>query len=172
MKLGATNHNYIRKFGYSLIGTTPTCTRLLVRGQRYNAIAAMSSSKILALEIKTGTIDGEVFFDFIRGTLIPQMLPFNGQNPHSILVLDNCTIHHINEVREVLQKASILTLFLPPYSPDLNPLEELFSYVKQYLKRHDDLLYSIPNPQNVIKAAFNSITTHHLNSWISHAGYL
>ena len=168
---GCDNRTHIRKFGYSLIGTTPTYTRLLIRGQRYNAIAAMSCSRILALEVKNGTIDGEDFFDFIRGILIPQMLPFDGQNPHSILVLDNCTIHHISEVREVLQNSGIVTLFLPPYSPDLNPLEEAFSYVKQYLKKHDDLLQSIPNPQSIIKAAFGSITTHHLNSWISHAGY-
>ena len=140
---GCDNRTHIRKFGYSLICTTPTYTRLLIRGQRYNAIAAMLCSRILALEVKNGTIDGE---DFIRGILIPQMLPFDGQNPHSILVLDNCTIHHISEVREVLQNSGIVTLFLPPYSPDLNPLEEAFSYVKQYLKKHDDLLQSIPNP--------------------------
>ena len=168
---GCDNRTYIRKFGYSLIGTTPTYTRLLARGQRYNAIAGMSSSKVIALEVKTGTVNGEDFFDFIRGTLIPQMLPFNGQNPNSILVLDNCAIHHITEVRDVLQSSGILTLFLPPYSPDLNPLEEAFSYVKQYMKKHDELLQIIPNPSTIINAAFDSITTHHTHAWISNAGY-
>ena len=114
---------------------------------------------------------GRTFFDFVRGTLIPRMLPFNGQNPNSILVLDNCTIHHITDVREVLQNSGILTLFLPPYSPDLDPIEEAFSYVQQYLKKHDDLLQSIPNPLTIINAAFDSITTHHTHGWISHAGY-
>ena len=45
---GCDNRTHIRKFGSSIIGTTPSYTRLLVRGQRYNAIAAMSCSKIIA----------------------------------------------------------------------------------------------------------------------------
>ena len=90
----------------------------------------------------------------------------------SILIMDNCSVHHVNEVREVLQQAGILVLFLPPYSPDLNPLEEAFSYVKQYLRRHDELLQAISDPIDVIKKAFQSITVEHCNSWISHASYV
>ena len=169
---GCDKRTHIRKFGYSIIGTTPTCTRHLIRGTRYNAIAAMSSSSVLALKIKNGTVNGEDFFDFIRGELIPQMLPFDGQNHNSILVLDNCSIHHVHEVKQVLQSAGILTIFLPPYSPDLNPIEELFSYVKKYLRRHDNLLTCLPNPYTVIEDAFNTITKEHCQSWVSHAGYV
>lgn len=169
---GCDNRTHIRKYGYALLGTTPTNTRLLVRGQRYNAIAAMSSSTVLALEVIKETVNGDRFFDFLRGTLIPQMHPFDGQSSNSILVLDNCTVHHVVEVRQLLQSAGILTFFLPPYSPDMNPIEELFSYVKQYLRRHDELLLSIPCPITVIKAAFNSITQQHCQSWVSHAGYI
>ena len=157
---GSDKRTHIRKFGYSLRGTTPTNTRLLVN----NAIAAMSSSGVIALEIQKGTLNGEAFFDLIRGVLIPQTQQFNGQSSNSILVLDN-------EVKLVLQSAGILTFFLPPYSPDMNPIEELFSYIKQYLRRHDELLSCISNPVSVIEAAFESVTTHHCQSWISHAGY-
>ena len=169
---GNDHRTHIRKFGYSLRGMSPTYTRLLARGKRYNAIAAMTSSGVLALEVKSESVNGETFFDFIRGTLIPRMQPFDGQSTNSILVLDNCTVHRINEVREVLQHAGIITLFLPPYSPDLNPIEELFSYVKQYLRRHDELLSSISNPTTVIEAAFNSVMSHHCLSWVVHAGYI
>ena len=48
--------------------------------------------------------------------------------------MDNCSIHHIQEVKNILLQAGILLLYLPPYSPDLNPAKELFSYVKYYLK--------------------------------------
>ena len=137
-----------------------------------NAIAAIASSGVLTVELTKDTVNGDSFFDFIRGTLIPHMRPFDGISPHSILIMDNCSVHHVNEVREVLQQAGILVLFLPPYSPDLNPLEEAFSYVKQYLRRHDELLQAISDPIDVIKKAFQSITVEHYNSWISHASYV
>ena len=63
------------------------------------------------------------------------MHPFPGEM--SILILDNCSIHHVQEVKDLLEAAGILLIFLPPYSPDYNPPEELFSYIKYYLKDHD-----------------------------------
>ena len=69
------------------------------------------------------------FFDFIRGTLIPHMGPFDGVSPHSILIMDNCSVHHVNKVRKLLQQAGFFMLFLPPNSPNLNPLEKAFSYI-------------------------------------------
>ena len=68
---GSDKRTHIRKFGYSLRGTTPTNTRLLVRGERYNAIAAMSSSGVIALEIQKGTLNGEAFFDLMGKVPIP-----------------------------------------------------------------------------------------------------
>ena len=108
-------------------------------------------------------MNGDTFYDFVRGNLIPNMLPFNGHNPHSILVMDNCSIHHVQSVVELLRNAGILLLFLPPYSPDLNPIEEMFSYVKYYLKNHDDILQVLSDPTPVIRAAFESATKEDIN---------
>ena len=77
-------------------------------------------------------MNGETFFDFARGTLIPNMMPFNGSNPKSIVIMDNLSVHHAREVKDLLKQAGILVLYLPPYSPDLNPIEEMFSYVKTF----------------------------------------
>ena len=136
-----------------------------------NAIAALSVQGIIALEIEAGTVNGLKFFDFLRGTLIPNMMPFDGQNPTSILVMDNCAIHHVREVVELASKAGILLLFLPLYSPDLNPAEEAFSYVKGYLKRHDTLLQCGIPLSDVIRAGFDSITDSQCQAWITHSGY-
>ena len=65
----------------------PTSHRLFSGGQRVNAIAALASSGILALDLVTGTVSGSDFFDFLRTTLIPNMMPFNGTNPHSIIIM-------------------------------------------------------------------------------------
>ncbi len=89
---------------------------------------------------------GERFFNFVRGSLIPNMLPFNGVNPVSVAVMDNCSVHHVQEVKQLFKDAGILLFFLPPYSPDMNPIEETFSFVKTYLRAHDELLQAIHNP--------------------------
>ena len=168
---GSDSRNHIRKYGYSLRGMTTECHRLLFRGNRINAISAMSSDGMVALDVTTSTVNGETFFDFLRGTLIPNMLPFNGSNPRSILLLDNCSVHHSREVKDLLDRAGILVFFLPPFSPDLNPIEELFSYVKGFLKKHDELLQVLIDPVDIIRSAFESVTPQQCNGWITHSGY-
>ena len=63
--------------------------RILHRGQRISVIVALSTEGVLATEITNGTVDGTKFVNFIEGKLIPEMIPFNGENPNSISILDN-----------------------------------------------------------------------------------
>lgn len=119
---GSDQRDQIRKFGYSLCRLTPVYHRYLARGTRISTVAAMT------YEFHTGTFNGDKFFDFVRGKLIPNMQPFPG--PHSVLIMDNCSIHHVEEVKQELEAAGVLVIFLPPYSPDYNPCEEMFSFVK------------------------------------------
>ena len=71
-------------------------------------------------------------FMTVRGTLIPNMNTY-GEADNSILVMDICsihhspfTIHHVDEIVELLQRIGILVIFVPPYSPDFNPIELTF----------------------------------------------
>lgn len=166
---GSDRRDEIRKFGYSLRGLTPIYHRHLVRGQRISSVVAMSSHGVLAYDFTTGTMNGDKFFDFVRGKLIPCMQPFPG--PHSILIMDNCSIHHMEEVKHELASAGILVIFLPPYSPDFNPCEEMFSYVKYYLKDHDEILQCVDEPEEILKSAFVGVTESQSNNWITHSGY-
>ena len=54
------------------------------------------------------SVNGEIFCDFVRGTSIPNMLPFDGLNPTSVAVMDNCSIHHVAKVKSMLDNAGIL----------------------------------------------------------------
>ena len=161
---GSATRDAVRKYGYALRGMRAEYHRMLVRGQRVNAVAALSSNGIVALDLTTDTVNGDTFFDFLRGSLIQNMMPFNGTNPQSIIVMDNCSVHNVQEVKDLLWQAGIVVLFLPPYSPDLNPIEEAFSYIKGYLRKHDELIQ--------IKMAFDSISGEHCQAWISDSGYL
>ena len=166
---GTDKRDQLRKYGYALRGLTPHYHRSLSRGQRVNAIASMSMEGLVALELVDGNVNGEVFYDFVRGSLIPNMQAF--PNPNSVLILDNCSVHHTDEVTTLLQSAGLVTMYLPPYSPDMMPLEESFSYIKNYLRRHDEILQVTSDPRDLINEAFYSITKENFRAWIRHSGY-
>lgn len=127
---------------------------------------------IIALESHKDSVSAEVFADFIRGNLVPQMRAFDEESPTSVVVMDNCSIHHTELVLDLLKEAGIVVIFLPPYSPDYNPIELLvFAYIKAYLKHHYEL-QALSGPLPVINATFESITPQQCQTWIAHAGYM
>ena len=168
---GCDKRDHIRKFGYALRGEYPVFHRFLHRGQRISIITALSTDGIVANEITKGTVNGETFLEFVHGSLIPNMLPFDGENPCSIVVMDNCSIHHVQPVLDAFNQAGIVVLFLPPYSPDMNPVENVFSYVKYYLKQHDDILQVVPDICPILEEGIKSINSNNAQQWISHCGY-
>ena len=70
----------MRQYGYSLRGYRVSEHTFLARGQRINSIAAISTNGLICYELYQSKINSEVFYDFLRGSLIPNMLPFDG-NP-------------------------------------------------------------------------------------------
>ena len=159
-----------RRFGYSLRGEAPVCHHLLHRGRRISAIAVMSTDGLITYDLVHESVNGERFMQFLQGKLVPEMLPYDGENPHSILVMDNCSIHHVQPVLDTLKQMGILVLFLPPYSPDMNPTE-MFSYIKYYLTDHDPILQALDDPVPLIEASFESVTKEKCIGLINHAGY-
>ena len=119
---GSNMKDMLRKYGYVLRGERAVCPRLLVQGQRISSISAMSTEGILAVELTNNSVNGEKIFDFVCGSLIPEMSPFDGYSPKSIAVMDNCFIHHVQEVADLFNSAGILLLYLPPYTSTSTPL--------------------------------------------------
>lgn len=85
---------------------------------------------------------------------------------NSIVIMDNAKIHHGYGVVHLLERLGVLVFYLPPYSPNFNPIEELFSKNKSYLRatEHQPL-------ETLLLMAFSSITVTDCISWINHAGY-
>ena len=131
---GSDKRSTLRKFGYSFKGMRALAEKPLIRGQRYSAIAAMCIDGIIDVQITTGSVNGDTFCDFIKCYLQPQLLPFNGTNPRSVVILDNAAIYHAHPATELIEETGALAVFLPPYSPDYMPIEECFSKVKSYLQ--------------------------------------
>lgn len=164
---GTDRRNLLRKYGYSLRNKPAVNHSLLARGERISAIACMSVSGILDVKTVQGTCNGDTFYDFVHTHLMPHLMPFNGTNPHSIVVLDNCSIHCIDEVKEMLQGIGVLVFYLPPYSPDMNPIEEAFAKVKSELRAHDGSEIDL---ETLIHICFAAITSEDCRGWVEHSG--
>ncbi len=112
-----------------------------------------------------GTTDGSTFYKFVQTHLLPHLMPFNGSNPHSVVVMDNCAIHHVDSIVKSINDVGAIVQFLPPYSPDYQPIEETFSKVKSNLKHVIDGI----NIETQLLTSFLSVTQEDCQGWIGHS---
>ena len=106
-------------------------------------------------------------------TLMPILKPFDGNDPLSVVIMDNASIHHVDDVAHFIeQTAQAKLIFLPPYSPDLMPLEEAFSKVKTIMKANDQIFQACLCPRVFLSMAFGMITTEDAFGYVRHSGYL
>lgn len=171
---GTDKRSCLRKYGYAMKGRPAISEKLLVRGKRFSAISSMSMSGILDLAITTQSVDGEAFISFVERNLLPHLLPFNGVNEKSVVILDNASIHHVPEIESLIEETGAIAIYLPPYSPDLNPIEECFSKIKNILRANDPLIQisSDSEIEMLILASFASITPNDCEHWMEHCGYM
>jgi transposase len=103
-----------------------------ISGKRYareSFVAAKCASKILAPFCFKGTCDTTLFDMWVEKFLVPALKP--GQ----IVVLDNATFHKSAKTRKLIEDAGCSILFLPPYSPDFNPIEKFWAWFKAKIKK-------------------------------------
>ena len=115
-----------------------------------SAIAFMSVNGMLDLKVVSGNVNGDIYTDFVEEVLLPHLIPFDGRNPHSVVILDNCAFHHCEEAVKMIQEVGAIVHFLPPYSPDFNSIEETFSKVKSEMKVMEKLAQVI-NIQTIVR---------------------
>ena len=92
-------------------------------------IAALRNDRIDAPWVLDGPINGQAFKAYIETQLVQTL------KPGDIVVLDNLGSHKGRDVRRIVRKAGARLFFLPPYSPDLNPIEQLFSKIKHAMRK-------------------------------------
>ena len=144
-----------------------------MRGTRYSAIPMLSLDGIHDVYLAEGTMNGDRFVHFLRVYLLPNLLPLNGVNPRSVVIMDNASIHHVEEVKELIEvQAGAKLLFLPPYLPDLMPIEGIFSQVKSLMKQSCQFFEACTDPRAYIALLFGLITLDNCHGHISHCGYV
>ncbi|PWI63957.1 hypothetical protein PCL_01923 [Purpureocillium lilacinum] len=102
------------------------------RGQTVQVLAAYTQEGVELARVYPGSTNTEVFEDFIR-----QLLRHCGRwpEPKSVIVMDNASFHGSNGTKGMCAEAGVRLIKLPPYSPDLNPIEEFFSELKTYIRK-------------------------------------
>lgn len=129
---GCDRRTGFRRTGWSPLGVTPIQISKFHRGQRYQILPAYAQDGIVLSRVFQGSTDTLVFEDFIK-----QLLEHCGKwpEPKSVLVMDNASFHHSERVQQLCFDAGVKLVYLPPYSPDLNPIEEFFAELKAHIKR-------------------------------------
>ena len=97
----------------------------------------MSVTGIHDAYLAEGSVDGDRFSHYMIEYLLFVLLPFSGTNPCSIMIMDNASIQHVDTNVQLTENSQAKVIFVPPYSPDLNPLEPVFSKVKTIMKEND-----------------------------------
>jgi transposase len=94
-------------------------------------VAALRHNGVVAPCVFDAPINGRSFLAYVRQILVPTL------RPGDIVVLDYLGSHESSAVREAIRAAGARPLFLPPYSPDLNPIEQVFAKLKTPLRKQD-----------------------------------
>jgi transposase len=137
----------VNKWLYREYGRAPSGTKVpdKISGLRYEResfIAAQVQNRIIAPMVFRGTCNTQTFNTWLSKVLIPQLKP--GQ----IIIMDNASFHKSSKTRELIQSAGCKLLYLPPYSPELNPIEKTWANIKYKIRNFLDIdqnLYSAIN---------------------------
>ena len=92
-------------------------------------VAGLRNTGMVAPMVLDGPINRDAFTEYVRQVLVPKIVPGD------TVVMDNLSSHKGVEVRELIEAAGATLLFLPPYSPDFNPIENAFSKLKAHLRK-------------------------------------
>jgi transposase len=126
-------------------------------------IAALDVEGMRCSTVVDGSVNGDVFEAFVEQVLVPQL------KPGDVVIMDNLSSHKRARVQDLIEAAQAELMYLPPYSPDLNPIEMIFSKSKQQLRtlknRTQDALWQS------MQAVLDKVTSSDATNCFRHAGY-
>lgn len=157
------NTQMTRRCGRSPVGKRLVCSVPHGHYRTTTLIAAVRCCGPQAPWLFDGPMDGELFLAWVKQGLVP------GLHREDVVILDNLATHKVAGVREAIEAAGARLEYLPPYSPDFNPIENMWSKVKQGLKSRAPR--TARQLSNAAKAAFATVTSEDCQGIFLHAGY-
>jgi transposase len=158
-----SNLSLTRLYGRAEAGKRVTEKVPARSGENVSTIAALAIAGVrTGLSVK-GAIDGETMIYFVEEMLAPTL------KRGEIVFMDNCPTHKMEEVEEAIEGRGAWVIFLPTYSPDLNPIENCWSKVKAILRTIKPRSYE--ELMDALVEAFSRITVQDILGWFAHCGY-
>ena len=133
------------------------------RGKNVSIIGALGFKGVIADYSLMGATDGLTFEAFISQKLVPKL--WKG----ACVVMDNCSIHLGETVRELIEGKGARLIYLPPYSPDFSPIENCWSKLKSILRAIGARTY--PDLATAIETAFAQVSQSDIRGWFTHCCY-
>lgn len=121
--------NEVVATGWSSRGTRCVAQKKANRTTRYNIAAALNQNQLFAPFLFEGYSNAVVYETYIEQVLAPAL------KPGMVVVIDNARFHKSKKVIEIIEKAGCRVLFLPPYSPEFNPIEHFWSAIKHNIRK-------------------------------------
>lgn len=134
------DHNEVKSRSWSPIGKPTPSEQYGHRNKRTTLIAWVRGDTVIAPLRFTGSTNTEIFNQWIEESLSQELKPWD------VVVLDNASFHKSEKTKILIEKTGAKLLFLPPYSPDFNPIENYWALLKQYVRKYNtsfDIFYQI-----------------------------
>ena len=126
-------------------------------------VGALRLEGMTAPMVLDGAMHGVAFLAYVEQVLVPTL------NPGDIVIMDNLSAHKSSAVRDAIEAAGAELRFLPPYSPDFNPIEMAFSKLKAFLKK--TAARTVDDLWDAIAQGINTFTPTECQNYFAAAGY-
>lgn len=151
------------RYGRALGSTRAVTYAPYQRGNHMTMISAISLSGVEAALYGEWSANGMIFSTFMEKCLCPKL------KPGDAVIMDNVSFHKSDKIIELVEQCGAQVIFLPPYSPELNPIEEMWSKIKNSLRRKSARCKK--TFKKAIKKSYEAVTTENIMGWFQHAGY-
>lgn len=152
-----------RLYGWALEGEQAVILRE-TRGKRLNAIGAMAVDGGRGFMSFEGRLNSDLMVAYIEHHLAPNL------DDGDIVVMDGCPVHRSAAVREAFDRLGVETIILPPYSPELNPIEHLWSTLKARVRGVGATAWE--ELERLVHETWSSMELPFYQNWIRHCGYV
>jgi transposase len=152
-----------RAYGRAAAGVIVREATPTAHGSTFTLLGSLTLSGVLASMTIEAATDSDIFLTYVRQVLGPKLKPGN------VVVMDNLSAHKVAQVREAIEATGARLLYLPPYSPDLNPIEPCWSKIKQKMRSLKARV--VEALEKAITEAVTAVSPSDAQGWFGHCGY-
>jgi len=151
------------RYGWSRVGHKAVGFEKLRQWRQVTMLGAMRLTGVPTVVNIEATTTSEVFRAFVQQALVPTL------SPGDYVIMDNLSAHKDKQALAAIRAAGACVVFLPPYSPDFNPIEKLWAKIKEFVRRQPT--DTREQTDEAVAQAMSRVTDEDQAGWIGHCGY-